>query len=379
MTTFVYLGVVFHSKGPREGARKSLQRRMDKARGALFAMMGTCHDMRIFDPVVLGRLFDSLCVSSLLYGVEAWGPEVMLRSRQGVALCGELERLQALFMRMALWLKKSTPLHNMRQELGRVPLALVAVWRCASFWNRLAELPGGHWLHKCWQENPTLGEGAWARQMHNLWMGTVENRGRGELWAGDGLWDVDRCWEHMESLQEADHRRGVERCMEQALEGVDVGSWVRACPDEAREGFKAFKYSRWFQQDMGGQLALHSRHEAGNIRVLAQFRCGSHTLDCELARAEGLRSMRTCRFCASGDVEDELHVMMCTAWQPQRDRFPLLFSGRAYLDTVQAMEVGGDVDTAFWRFMNTMQYEQLDCLCGYLKMVFHERRRLDLG
>lgn len=108
---------------------------------------------------VLCSLFDALCVPSLLYGVESWGPEVLLHSRQGVTQCGELERLHAIFMRMVLWLKKSTPLHSMRQELGRAPLAFEAVRRCAGFWNKLVHAQADGLVHLCWEENRGLGEG----------------------------------------------------------------------------------------------------------------------------------------------------------------------------------------------------------------------------
>lgn len=376
-TSFVYLGVVFHSKGPKDGARKSLQRRMDKARGALFAMIGTCHGMRVFDTSVLCHLFDMLCVPSLLYGVENWGPEVLLQSRQGVALCGEVERLQAVFLRMALWVRKSTPLHSMRSELGRVPLALEAVWRCAGFWNKMAEGVGGTWLHECWKESSTLGEGAWAAQMNRLWQSTTGTGGGTQLWEGDGHWDADASWAHMEEMEVAGTRRGVEECMEQALGGEDAGSWVRACPDSAREGFKAFKYHRWFEQDRQRGLVLHHIAEVGNIRTLAQFRCGSHSLDCELARAAGPRSTRTCRFCGSGEVEDELHMVLCERWRHFRDRFPRVFLWQAYIATVEAVRDGGDVDSCVWLFMNTMDPEQADHFTGYVKMVLKERKRLD--
>lgn len=165
------------------------------------------------------------------------------------------------------------------------------------------------------------------------------------------------------------------------MEGEDWGSLVRACPDEARDGFKAFKYHSWFQQAPSASrpLIMHAMPEAGNIRVLAQFRCGAHHLDCESARAQGLRSTRTCRFCTVGEVEDELHMVQCGAWQAARNRFPAVFEGDGYRALVDTVQRGGDVDSCFWTFLNCMSREQVDQFTGYLKVVFQERRMRDMA
>ena len=134
---FVYLGVVFHSKGPTASAKQAMKRRMDKARAALFAMIGTCQGLKIADAHILSKLFDTLCVPCLLYGVEQWGPEMLVNNdllqHQG------LERLHGMFMRMVLGVKKSTPLHSMRSELKRHPLAMDCIAACTRFWNKLAK------------------------------------------------------------------------------------------------------------------------------------------------------------------------------------------------------------------------------------------------
>ncbi len=315
-----------------------------------------------------------------------WRPvaEVLLHSRQGVFQCGELERLPAIFMRMALWLKKSTPLHSMRQELGRAPMAFEAVRRCAAFSNRLARLAEGDLLHQCWLENRDLGEGTWSGDMERLWRKAM-GRDEGHLGDGDGEWEEAECWQAMAKGYEDSMLRAVQGCLEQALEGEDWGSLVRACPDEARDGFKALKYHRWFQQVPSAAglpkapLIMHTMPEAGNIRTMAQFRCGSHHLDCESARALGLRSTRQCRFCSTPEVEDELHLVICEAWQAARDRFPGVFEWTGYTDLLDTVRRGGDIDSSFWSFLHTMTQQQVDMFTGYLKMTFQERKRLDLA
>jgi hypothetical protein len=85
-TRFVYLGVVFHSKGSKESSRAAARRRMEKAQAALFGFIGTCHSMRIFDTQTLSYLFDSLSLPCLLYGAEVWAPLLLLSSKQGWSL-----------------------------------------------------------------------------------------------------------------------------------------------------------------------------------------------------------------------------------------------------------------------------------------------------
>ena len=155
-----------------------------------------------------------------------------------------------------------------------------------------------------------------------------------------------------------------------------MGSVVRACPDEIRDGFKAFKYYNWFQQTPGTPLALHAMPEAGNIRTLAQFRCGSHQLQCETARGLGPRSTRVCPFCPADEVEDELHLTMCASWQEHRGRFPLVFDGDSYRALLLAVRDGGDVDSSFRLFMTSMSPTQVDQFTGYLKAVFRARKAL---
>ena len=191
------------------------------------------------------------------------------------------------------------------------------------------------------------------------------------------LWDANGCWDDMMGLYDAAMDKVVGRCLEKAFDGTDKGSLVRACPDDSRDGFKAFKYYSWFQQQSGCVPCLHALPEVGNIRVVAQFRCSSHHLDCEAGRHRGVRSDRSCRFCSSGEVEDELHILFCDAWKDARVSFSPVFESVSYLGLLEAVESGGDIDSCMWTFMNTMSLPVLNMFVGYLKRVFKCRRGLD--
>ena len=220
-------------------------------------------------------------------------------------------------------------------------------------------------------ENKTLGEGSWSTSMNNL-----RRKAMGENWeapASDS-WDMGECRTRLgEQYTElvSETSRGCMTATEQLLTG---GSRVRACPDDVSDGFKAFKYALWFHDD-SRPSALYHLPEAGNIRILAKFRCGAHRLDAESCRinadrTERPRSARVCIFCDSGVVEDELHVLVCRAWQGYRDLFPSFFEGEDFRSLLDAMELERDVDFCMKRVVNPKKPELTDMLAGYLKKFF---------
>ena len=144
-------------------------------------------------------------------------------------------------------------------------------------------------------------------------------------------------------------------------EGVG-GSLVRRCPDSVRDGFKRFKYWQWMLTG-GGQgdgeefpptFCLHNQLE---IRTLAQFRCGGQWLACERQRRVGrtniARSQRFCLCCEKREVEDELHVLVCSAYVALKSNFPSVFWSYEYANLVFAYEKGLDsVDECMRVFMS---------------------------
>ena len=225
-------------------------------------------------------------------------------------------------------------------------------------------------------ENKTLGEGSWSHSMNKL-----RGKAMGDNWVvpPSDLWDTADCRirlgaQYAELVAEVS--RGCMTATEQLLMG---GSRVRACPDDISEGFKAFKYALWFY-DESKPAVLYHLPEAGNIRTLAKFRLGAHRLDGEVCRlnADGTnqgRSTRVCRFCDSGVVEDELHVLVCTAWQGYRDLFPSFFRGEEFLSLLAVVEAGQNVDSCMKRAVNPKKPDLTNMLIGYLKKVFLARVR----
>ena len=88
---------------------------------------------------------------------------------------------------------------------------------------------------------------------------------------------------------------------------------VRAAPEGFSRGFKLYTYAAWFAPDAWVQGESWTRHltRRDHIRVMAQFRLGSHWLRVQQGRfTRTPRSQRCCSHC-TGCVEDEAHLLHC--------------------------------------------------------------------
>ena len=68
--SYKYLGFVFHAKKNMSFGTSFL---VAAARKAMFAMRRRCAELGIRDPALQCKLFDTLVLPILSYGVEVWG------------------------------------------------------------------------------------------------------------------------------------------------------------------------------------------------------------------------------------------------------------------------------------------------------------------
>ena len=159
-----------------------------------------------------------------------------------------------------------------------------------------------------------------------------------------------------------------------------IGSKVRGCPDNVRNGFKLFKYMNWFQNDTETPV-IYSIHDAYGIRLLAKFRCGMHWLATEKerigARRKPLdRSSRTCRICGGSDREDEVHIFMCGGYKVLHQDFTHVFETEQYRNLKSAYDNGDMTDGLIKNFMNQSdRMFVVDCV-GFLRRSFALRKRI---
>jgi hypothetical protein len=130
---------------------KTVKRRVEKARGALFAKKGICESQGVYSPKIMTTLFDVVVLLSATYACEVWGPDIVMASRSGLEY-QILEELHCLFMRMTLWVGKSTPHEIMKHELGREPVLVACIARVLGFRNSLVDKGSQSVLYKSARE-----------------------------------------------------------------------------------------------------------------------------------------------------------------------------------------------------------------------------------
>ena len=362
---FVYLGTVLDSNGFKTGVRKSIKRRLSKAKNALFGMIGTCHGFNIYDLKVLNTLFDGIVAPSALYGSEIWGPDMFELRKGSTSFSFEpIEDLQNLFLRMALWMGKATPHFCLRKEAGRIPLSLKVYSSSIRFWNKICARPSGCILRSILSQDIKYVPHGWTWSLHNMvqhMTGRVVITGCEDDWLTripikDVMDAICARWEAYEATR-------TEDTMRQAGDGNCL---VRQIPDRARDGFKTFKYKLWFLSNWDTHdLPMYHVQDVYDIRTLARFRCGMHWLKTEKNR-DLPRSERLCDCCRLQDREDELHVFMCEAYSELRTEFPDVFESVEYLSLVNAVNTKCDsVDNLMNKLMNKGDY--IASLVGYLR------------
>jgi hypothetical protein len=148
------------------------------------------------------------------------------------------------------------------------------------------------------------------------------------------------------------------------------GSLVRACPNDVRNGFKSFKYRKWFQRSEDDLLPITSYlQDVDDIRVMARFRCGMHWLATEKQRSnEAGRSGRICGCCNRNEREDELHVLFCDAYTHIRQHFHNVFTSESYKKLHDAyMNNNNMIDVHMNEFMNQDDVRFVTNFAGYLR------------
>jgi hypothetical protein len=285
----------------------------------------------------LCKLFDTLVLPVLSYGCEVWSPSLI--TGYNFDMCkGKTELLHRSFLRQILGVNKSTPIAIMLHELNRRPVMatwLVAVARC---WNRLCKLGNSNNIAKSAViESIALHRDqqyGWAHEVVHMvhvvagdMVQPIDEHGR-MICIDPVIWQqaVDAYWQRMT------WNKGLD--MQGRMDRVDgVGSVIRRVPDDERDGYKLYKYLKWFNQYevvrvVGGMNAprtpgftagLHRRY---HIKKVAQFRMGSHWLNSERLRGSvTCRSQRFCACCDEGVPEDELHFLLCPRYTSVREQF----------------------------------------------------------
>ena len=119
--------------------------------------------------------------------------------------------------------------------------------------------------------------------------------------------------------------REVDETVNQGLPWVFERVSVRAAPVSFSKGFKLYTYQSWFEYDewIRKETWAFHLHTHDRIRVMAQFRLGSHWLAIQQARFARIpRQRRCCPFCPR-KIEDELHLLECPSYAELREKYDI--------------------------------------------------------
>jgi len=314
VTSFTYLGIVFHSTTCLAGVAGAGRAQLGRA--AMHSCRARCAELGIEAADIHLRLFGVMVDSVLSYGAEVWGVQLAARAAAGGGGAGSAaERLQLSYLRQLLGVRQSTPNAVVLAETGEQPLWQRWLRRAAKLWNRVLEQPQDSLLRQALDASCRLADGrqtaarqSWAEQLA-VSMAAV---GMPLDLEQPAPIDVKQLTAHMR-----------ERQVEQLVTAA------------ARES--ASRLRHYVHNVCGGVVTAESVskpqpylevRERHRREALAQLRTGSHWGAEETGRWEGLsREQRTCQQCDSGAVEDVAHIVFhCSLYAVVRERFLDLFA-----------------------------------------------------
>jgi hypothetical protein len=284
----LYLGVKLNSRFENH-FKTHVDHVIGKSYKALFTIYSLCRNVGSLPPRTAFKLFDSLVVSVMAYGIEVWYSDVA---------CKRLEMLHKNFIRYVLGVRRSTPLLALYGETGRFPLQLkfsAAVVKYANTLSRrdcLSQQSPLHAVRLHLSNRVNTGIPSWLDVILKASdPQTVRDVVGGEL--SFNQWRFDQCelW-HQDwkvQIQSDTHKLST---------------------------YKSFKHS------LGMEEYLVSVPNVRHRKAICRFRVSSHNFAVEKLRYNRTpREQRLCRYCQPADnvVEDELHVLLvCPAYYAAR-------------------------------------------------------------
>ena len=336
VSEFKYLGLWLHNTLNMDNTHKP------RARGMMAAMSEVMRLARNLglrrSPWAMVRLFQTYCIPAGMYGCQLWGSHLM---RMRDVFTSEVSKRHLRFLKLQLGVSYASPNWAVLAELGSKPFHYYWVRAICKFQHRILTsnsallqdvaradaalaAEGGAGTRACWSGEvaeglESIGQVAGQAQLGKAWSDHVKAGRVVELGAVmDGL----------ERAYLAEAWAGFEQV-------ADLRAYLHGGDGQEDRRTKTLTYFHWFklvENTWPSYLkGLPSSRVHGMMKQLARFRLGSHGLEVETGRYNGVAWQdRQCTRCSADrlgvltcKVGDEYHMVFnCSAFDDLRANIP---------------------------------------------------------
>lgn len=308
--SFKYLGVQLHSSHAfcSAGAARALAGQ--QAVHILRRRMAQCglH----YHPALAMSLFDTFVRPVMSYGVEVWGPQLVVAALSGKAP-DACEKVHLGFLRRLLGVRNTCCALTVQAETGRLPIAVGWAQQVARFVNRLSALDDSRVAKQAMLDSLALAAA-----------GGAAGRGR-QCWAAE-------VGEMCRLLHQDTSFLGGE-----LPERFDIGEVADAAARRHYDRYRiastmVMRYQEEVTGEAVGQATYHPAKHLSAVparkgrRTLTRLRLGCSWVGEDVGRTQGLsRDQRPCQHCQA-PLQSATHVLLaCPHYAPLRAGSPQLF------------------------------------------------------
>ena len=294
--SYNYLGLDVTSKGKAILKNDSLT---GKGRRAMYALFSLAKEI----PVKLAlKLFKQLIQPILLYGAEMWVAYTQINRLRRLSVTEafwsssaqqlEIDKLQNLYLKKVIGVKKYASTNGVRGDTGEFPLYIDATKAAVKFWERLQETDNKLLIaaRDTQEELANKGAHSWGLGVRRIREKTRENEQIGEV-----------------------HNLIQSKEIKQILSRNFESLWFSNLWKEQSRTEGKFLFYRTFKKDFTYEKYLNMPRSNAR-KELSRFRISAHHLMVEKGRQSGTpRDQRLCQICKNG-VEDEWHFFKCPGY-----------------------------------------------------------------
>ena len=288
---YKYLGVYFSASGSFSFAQNELYK---KGLKAYFKLQ---KDFLAFNPSLKTSMhvFDHTIKPILLYGSEIWGsfntntPKFRNGPLDFDKVYNKLvsDKLHVKFCKQILGVHKKTTNFAVLSELGRFPIHFDIVKNIVNYWIRLENLDNFPLLQDAYIQSKKLND-----QHKSSWYGSLR-----------------LLLSNIPKLANIGRSKISKDFVKKAIKEIYLIFWKRQLTE--RSSGKLRTYLK-FKTNPGFENYLSIVQSFELRRSLTKFRVSAHRLEIESGRYRGIPpQQRFCKRCDSGEVEDEIHFLIC--------------------------------------------------------------------